>query len=87
MFCADTTDSNNLLYRIGFVPDDHVASLRIKEVLEDATLVAILIVEGVRLDLANSNIRKAPDLRICIQPPVTTVLLAGSSFNIKLDFR
>ena len=87
MFCADTTDSNDLLYRIGFIPDDHVASFRIKEILEDATLVAVLIVKRVGLNLTNSDVRKAPDLRIGIQPPITTVFLSGSGFNIKFDFR
>ena len=85
MFCANTTDSNDLLYRIGFVSNDHVASFRIKEVLEDATLVAIFIVECVGLNLANSDVCKAPDLRIGIQPPITTILLTGSGCDIQLD--
>ena len=85
MFCADTTDGNDLLYRIGFVPYDHIASLRIKEVLEDATLVAILIVERVGLNLSNSDVCKTPDLRIGIQPPITTILLTGSRCDIQFD--
>ena len=85
MFCANTTDGNDLLYRIGFVSNNHVASFRIKEVLEDATLVAVLIVKRVRLNLTNGDVRKAPDLRIGIQPPITTVLLTGSSSNIEFN--
>ena len=85
MFCADTTDGNDLLYRIGFISDDHVSSLRIKEVLEDTTLVAILIIERVGLNLSNSDVCKAPDLRIGIQPPITMILLTGSRCDIQFD--
>ncbi len=47
---------------IRFISDDHIPSLRIKEVLEDTTLISVLIIKCVCLNLANRNVGKAPDL-------------------------
>ena len=66
LFCADTTDCYNLLYWIGFISYNHITSFCIKEVLEDAAFIPVFIVERIGLNLTNSNVRKAPDLRICI---------------------
>ena len=85
MFCTDTTDGNDLFYRIGFVPDDNVSSLRIKEVLKNAAFVTVFIVECVGLHLSDSNVGKAPDFRICIQPPIAAVFFAGSRFHIQFN--
>jgi hypothetical protein len=71
--------------RIRFVSNDHSPAFASRKVLEDATLVAILVVKRVRLNFTNGDVRKAPDLRIGIQPPITTVLLTGSSCNIQFN--
>ena len=66
MFCADTTDCYNLLYWIGFIPYEHITGFCVKEVLKDAAFIPIFIVERIGLNLTNSDVRKAPDLWICI---------------------
>ena len=37
--------------------------------LENAALVAVLVIESVRLHLADGRLREAPNLRVRIEPP------------------
>lgn len=85
LFCADTANCYNLLYRIGFIANDHIANFRIQEVLENTPLVSIFIVKRIGLHLSDSNVGKAPDSRIRIQPPIAMVFFGSGSciqFNI-----
>ena len=66
LFCAYSTNCNNLLNRGRFISDDHIAGARIQEILENSSLIAVFVIEGIRLNISNSQRRKAPYLGVRI---------------------
>lgn len=56
MFSADSSDCNDLFYRIGLIADNHVSSFGIKEILENAPLVSIFVEQCIRLHLTHSDV-------------------------------
>src|SRR5699024_6535870 len=70
---------------IRLISDDHISSFCIKKILENSTLIVVLIVARIVLNLTNGNVGKAPDSRVGIQPPVSAIFFAWSRLNIQLN--
>ena len=59
LFRTDLANRNNLFNRVRFIADYHVSGFGVQKVLENATLVAVVIIKGIGLHLANSEVSEA----------------------------